>query len=199
MSIADLFEDFDAHSNADTSVPTMSDDELADIRLTAFEKGYVAGWEDALKNQETENSRVSDGMAQRLEDISFTFYEARDQFAKCSGEILRLISKKLLPHILHGTLGQHILQEMESILDSGAPDSLTIFVPKGFEKKLQSLLKLDLPMSLYIEEDISLLDDQIVLRVGDIEREINIARSINSMLNAVDTFTCEIEKSDTYG
>jgi flagellar assembly protein FliH len=199
MSIADFFENFDANSNANTNVPTMSDDDLEDIRLAAFEKGYAAGWEDALKSQATENSRASNGMAHHLEDISFTFHEAREQFAKCSGEILRLISEKFLPEILHGTLGQHILQEIESILNSSAPDALTIFVPKGKKENFQNLLKLELPMSLYIEEDISLNDDQIALRVIDIEREINVNRTINSMLDAIDTFTFENEMSDKYG
>ena len=36
MSIADLFENFDANSNANTNVPTMSDDDLEDIRLAAY-------------------------------------------------------------------------------------------------------------------------------------------------------------------
>lgn len=199
MPIADLFEDFGENSSTDTNAADISEDDLEDIRLAAFEKGYVAGWEDAIKNQEKEDSRISYGMAQRLEDISFTFYEARSQFSKDSGIILRMLSEKILPETLHGTLGQHLTYEMESILESLSPDSLTISVPEGNRLKVEKLLKLDIPVPLRIEEDFSLDNDQIVLRVADIEREIDINRFVNSMLDMIDTFTFTTEKSDKYG
>ncbi|MBL3703362.1 hypothetical protein GI582_11760 [Sulfitobacter sp. BDSS02] len=199
MPIADLFENFSENSSTDKNAAGMSEDELEDIRLAAFEKGYVAGWEDAIKNQEKENSRISDGMSQRLEDISFTFYEARSQFSKDSGIILRLLSEKILPETLHRNLAEHLTYEMKSILESLSPDSLTIAVPKGNRTKVEKLLNLDISVPLRIEEDFSLSNDQVVLRVADIEREIDINRFVKSMLDTMDTFTFSTEKSDKYG
>lgn len=199
MPIADLFENFSENSSTDKNAAGMSEDDLEDMRLAAFEKGYVAGWEDAIKNQEKENSRISDGMAQRLEDISFTFYEARSQFSKDSGIILRLLSEKILPETLHRNFAEHLTYEMKSILESLSPDSLTIAVPKGNRTKVEKLLNLDIPVPLRIEEDFSLGNDQVVLRVADIEREIDINRFVKSMLDTMDTFTFSTEKSDKHG
>ena len=56
MSIAHLLEDFgETHAHAPIA---MDDVSLEDERLEAFEAGYQAGWDDAVKAQ-TEDARRS--------------------------------------------------------------------------------------------------------------------------------------------
>ena len=51
MSIAHLLEDFTPQAGT-AKVHLLDDDALEEMRLAAFEEGYIAGWEDALQAQE---------------------------------------------------------------------------------------------------------------------------------------------------
>jgi len=64
MSIAHLLDDFAASGQSEQGL--IQEVELEEERLASFEKGYQAGWDDAVKSQVADGRRITADLAQNL-------------------------------------------------------------------------------------------------------------------------------------
>ena len=70
------------------------------LQLDAFEEGYRAGWDDAIKAQSDDRTRISE-FAQNLQDLSFTYHEAYSHAINAMTPLLEDIVRSVLPKIAH--------------------------------------------------------------------------------------------------
>ena len=147
MTLHALLEDFGPPIGRSTTPvaepePALPEEE----RLAAFEKGYGEGYEDATRAADEERRRVGLALAGRLEDLSFTFHEARAAVLREVRDLVAAVADGVLPAMARGGFGSALVEAIEAELEeraacpvevSVAPEAVDVVAPlmpevKGF-------------------------------------------------------------------
>jgi len=161
---------------------------VADIeaaKTSGYEEGYAAGWEDANNASRDAQSQVGAEFARHLQEISFTFHEARAHVLEAVHPVLEEIIAKILPAIIQETIGTHILETLRPLVQSAADQPVTIVVGPGCKLRIKGLLETDLPSAVRIEEEPTLTDGQAFLRIGQVERKIDLTEALDTVAAAL--------------
>lgn len=188
MAIAHLLEDFGTALNADSPGRTLGEEELEDFRLSAFEQGYSAGWDDALAAQAQDQARISSALAANLEDLSFTYHEAVNQLLLTVEPVFRSLMETVLPDAILRSHGGLILEELQKLAQDRTAAPVRLLVPPGAGAALEELLPDNLTMPVDVIEDQSLEPGQADLRVGSVERELDCSQILKVLGEALDAF-----------
>lgn len=199
MAIAHLLEDFSVIDRPEQSVIEMSDDAVEDIRLASFEQGYTAGWDDAIRVQSEDKSRVIATLAQNLEDFSFTYQEALAQMTKAIEPVFQALMRKVLPEAMMQSIGALIVEQSLALARDQIEQPVMLVVPVGVGAALKPILHKKLPMQIAIRECIDIGSGQIQLRVGNREREIDTDLLLTSLNESVDAFYHTLTEDSLYG
>ncbi|MFP7675434.1 ABC transporter ATP-binding protein [Marivita sp. S0852] len=169
--------------------PTFSDETLENERLESFDKGYRAGWDDAIKAKIEDGASLSDGFAQNLQDLSFTYHEAHAQILSNLGPLFDEILQKMLPSLARDTLGGHIADQLSQLARDTGTVRIEIAVAPGAGDQVSQLLNeaaSNLPIS--VTETPSVGEGQAELRLGSKEISVdlkNVADQIGEAVHAV--------------
>lgn len=199
MTISHLLEDFGSQEPAEPSSTLLGEEELEDFRLSAFEQGYAAGWEDATKTQTKENQRLSAALASSLEDISFTYHEAANQMTLSLEPLFRSLLANVLPEVMSRTFGDQILAHFKEMAREQVEGPVQLTVPRGTAATVRGLLTAEMSLPIRIVEDPELDSGQAYLRIGPAEREIDTAGLIRIFTEAVDAFFYQTSKDANDG
>ena len=176
---------------------TIDGSRLEAERLEAFDKGYAAGWDDAVKASEQETQSAEDAARASLQDLGFTFHEARAHIMLSMTPLLRSIVTHTLPMILRETIGARILEELEAMTTEASDTPVELFVPEGDLPAMEEALQNITTLPVTITEEATLAAGQIYLRLGDTERQIDLdalGQRISDALSALDTLNKEALK-----
>ncbi|WP_099824763.1 hypothetical protein [Oceaniglobus indicus] len=153
--------------------------------LDAFDKGYMAGWDDANKAAEAAASESDVNMRQSLEDLGFTYHEARVHVMTALIPLLKGIVTKVLPKLLHDTLGHRIVQEVESMADSAADLPVDLMISPHDAPAIRPVVEDVKTLPLRLIEEQSIAPGQMFLRVGNTEREVDLTGVLDSIAESV--------------
>lgn len=199
MAIAHLLEDFSVIDRPDQPLQAMSEGAVEDIRLASFEQGYTAGWDDAIRVQTEDKSRVIAALAQHLEDFSFTYQEALMQMTLSVEPVFRALVEKVLPEVMMQGVGTQIVEQCVALSRDQVEQPVSLVVPMGAAAALKPILQKDLSMQVAIRESADIGPGQIQLRVGDSEREIDSDLLLASLTDSVDAFYHTLTEDSLYG
>lgn len=199
MAIAHLLEDFSAGGNSGDVMKLMSDVALEDQRLASFEQGYSAGWEDAFSAQEKDQTRITGDLANRLEDLSFTYHEAMTQLLASVEPVFHCLVELVLPGIMAQTLSQHIVDQLCEMARGQISGPAALIVPTGVAASLSPLLAQELAMPVEIAEDANMEPGRVYLRLGSTERELDSAALLESIRDSIDAFTYQANREMSNG
>lgn len=186
-----LLEDFsEVTENVSISDAPMFDEAaLEGQKLEAFENGYRAGWDDAVKAQSDDRTRISSAFGQHLQDLSFTYHEAYSQVINAMSPLLDEIVNTLLPEISKATLGSHISQHLQEMTREIGKMKVIIAVAPSNLESISPLLDQDFGFPIEISEDDTLADEQADIRFGQTEKQIDLGDLLNSVSEAVQGFS----------
>lgn len=184
MSIS--FEDF----STAPPIPKPDEEELSRAEVEAekaasYESGYAAGWEDANKSSAEAQSQLGAEFSRHLQEISFTFFEARAHILEAVHPVLEEMVATMLPELVRVTMGQRILETVEPVLEQAADQPVLITVCPGAKEQVEALLNSALPTSVRIEEEPTLTDGQAFLRIGQVERKVDLTEAIAKVAAAL--------------
>ena len=108
MTIAHLLEDFGIKTPVEP-VSSFSEEIVEEAKLVSFEKGYTAGWDDAIEAKDKETTHVSATLATSLEDLSFTYHEAQSQLMESLDPMFKVLTSVILPDTMAATFGHHVI------------------------------------------------------------------------------------------
>lgn len=174
MSITHRYADFGSCDTGDIPEGRQNVDTLEDERLTAFENGYQAGWDDSTKAHQDDNARALADVAQHLQDLSFTYHEAYGKIALALKPLLTQFVTKLMPDILEQSLHAQILHEVTALLEAQAGEAIELAVAPASLEPIKALLTEQLQTPFNIVAEPTLTNGQVYVRVGHAEREINL-------------------------
>ncbi|MEM7319047.1 MAG: ABC transporter ATP-binding protein [Pseudomonadota bacterium] len=188
MSIAHLLEDFDLNSLVAGRMHLVNEDMLEDHRLTAFEQGYAAGWDDAISAQSDEQQRISGALTKNLEDLSFTYQEALTQMTVSLEPMFTSLIGKVFPVALEQSYGAHIVEQLTDMAREQVAQPALLIVPPGISSALKPVLNREFSFPIQLVEETSLPPGQACLRVGTAERDLNCDALLESISEAMSAF-----------
>ncbi|ASP19846.1 ABC transporter ATP-binding protein [Antarctobacter heliothermus] len=179
--------------------PSITEAELEGQKLESFEKGYRAGWDDAVKAQSDDRSRISSSFGQHLQDLSFSYHEAYSQVMNAVTPLLNEMVASLLPNIARETLGQHIVEQLQVMSrEIGAMEVVIAVNPKRVDA-ITPLLDRDVGFPIQIAPDDTLAEEQADIRFGQTERQIDLSDLIASVAEAVEGFAHDNRRKMKHG
>jgi flagellar assembly protein FliH len=192
-------ETFEAPS-PDAMPPAVTRDELEEERLAAFEKGYAAGWDDAVAAQEAEAAQVRLGLTQCLGDMGFTYREAHLHVLSAVEPLLHDVVAKVLPSIARETLGHVVSEQILPLARAAAGLPVVVAMNAATRRFVEPVLSKESALPIRLVEEPALSDGQVDLRFGEGERRVDLDGVIRAIGAAIsDFFGADLKAEATHG
>jgi hypothetical protein len=173
MSVVLVLEDFGSDKSGTKKV-VISEESIEDSRLSAFEGGYKAGWDDATVALTTEQRNVIVQINQHLMDASFTYHEVKSQLLTSIEHLFLDIFEKFIPSIASECICLQIKNELLCLVKSRIDDRIRLAVAQSSYSHIEELLQHETLHQVSLEVDIKLTAGQIYLQAGEAEKLFDI-------------------------
>ena len=174
--------------------------ELEETRLSAFDKGYAAGWEDAIAALTSDRTQMEADVGRNLQGMGFTFQEARMHLLRGLRPLLSTMMGRLLPEIARETLGELILDVLMPEAEAALDAPVTILAHPRARPFLTGLLEQAKGLPLTVVEDPSIGQGQVFLRFQSGEETlIDLDRAIAQIMTTVRDFFAQTDEERAYG
>lgn len=184
-----ILEDFGADATPVSQTPQSLLPE--DQRLSAFEDGYKAGWDDANKADSDARTRISADLEKNLQELSFTFHEARAHIIGNIAPLLRAMAETVLPTVAQAKFADTILETVNQCLETAGDAPLTLTVNPLDRVTIETVLPENGPLPVTITEQNSLAQGQVFFKVGAQETVVDMAALLSEISASVDAFLAE--------
>jgi len=182
-------EIFDTANAADgTPQPLVEASALEEARVTAFEQGYSAGWEDAAAAQQGDQSRIRADLARNLQSLAFTFQDARSHVLQAIRPLILEMTNRLLPEVAREALAPTVLDALMPLADDLAEAPLTLVLNPAVRDRVEGLLAQATGLPMQIEEESSLGEGQVYIRFGTAETKVDLTQVTADITTAVRAF-----------
>lgn len=166
----------------------MLPDQIEDIRLAAYEHGYLAGWEDAAKREEAEAALSRTAIQRSVERLAFTYNDARGHLIEALRPLFSAILSTMLPAAVRISLVPLVIETLMPLATAAAALPITLRVPPGqkfaFEAAIEGLV---LPPLDIVETD-DLAEGQAEFAFGGEETRIDLGHAVTLISTAVAQF-----------
>ncbi len=182
-------EVFQTESQASTAATVVLDiDALEEAKLSSYDAGFTAGWEDANTAQSDDQSRMKADLARHLQALGFSYQEARMHVLRAIEPLLLEIVGRLLPELARETLAPVVLECLMPLAEGMADTPVTLVLNPAARNAVEQLLERATGLPLILQEEPTLGEGQVYLRLGSAETEINLDRAITDITAAVRGF-----------
>jgi len=161
---------------------------LEEAKLASYDQGYSAGWEDAAAAQSDEQGRMKADLARHLQALGFSYQEARMHVLKAIEPLLLDIVGRLLPDLARETLAPVVLEALMPMAETLADTPVTLVLNPAARDAVEQLLERATGLPLTLQEEPTLGEGQVYLRLGMAETEVNLDRAIADITAAVRGF-----------
>ncbi|TQV70024.1 FliH/SctL family protein [Aliiroseovarius halocynthiae] len=168
-------------------------------KLEGYEAGYQSGWDDAVKSMDEDNTRVRTEFARNLEDLGFTYQEARSHVLTALEPLLTQMLEAVLPTAVERSLGPIVAEAMMPLASELADAPIDVLVSPGSRATLEAFLADARAVPFQILEKDTLLDGQIYLRSGENERRVDLSAAIERITQAVSALYHVNERAFDHG
>lgn len=199
MSLSHKYQDFGSFRKTSPAPSEVNVEAFEDEKLQSFEDGYQAGWDDAVKAQSDDKARVSAQLDQSLQEMSFTYHEALTKLTSTMKPMMEQIIEKLLPEMARETLGAHIVEQVTDLLRNNSGHPIEIVVSPNEEAVIEALLSTELSAPFALATEPALGPGQAFVRIGQREREIDIASVVTGISEAVSAFFHHSHQEQNHG
>ena len=157
-------------------------------RLTAFERGYKAGWDDSANALSVERKAISADFAANLADLAFTYHEARGHVLRQLESLVMDTFAKVLPDCAKAALPNLVWTHVHRIAQDAAGAPVTVLVAPGSQLFFESILPPDPGFPLAVVEEPTLTDGQVFIRSQKGELAVDQATALTEISTAVRQF-----------
>lgn len=163
----------------------MTAGEREDLRLAAFEKGYSAGWDDAVAAQIGEAGRLRTDLARNLQDLSFTYHEARNHVLRAMEPLLRDMVAKVLPAVARSSIAPLALEALKPLAEEMAGAPITVLASPAMRDLVEGFLSGNQALPLRVVAEPTLGEGQVYLRMGQAETRVDLDGVIAAIASAI--------------
>lgn len=179
-------EVFDSSIAADgTPQPLVEASAMEEAKIAAFEQGYSAGWEDASAAQQGDQSRIRADLARNLQSLAFTFQDARGHVLQAIRPLIVEMANRLLPEVAREALAPTVLESLMPMADRLADAPLVLVLNPAARDSVESLISQATGLPMVIEEEPSLDEGQVYIRLGPTETKVDLSQATADITAAV--------------
>ncbi|MGJ8582748.1 MAG: flagellar biosynthesis protein [Marinosulfonomonas sp.] len=164
-----------------------------------FEAGYQAGWDDAVRAEAEDQKRIGAELAHNLQDLGFTFHEAKGQVLRSLEHLLIELSGQLLPKLVSDSAGHLIVENIMPFARQAAEAPAEIIIAPTARAALEPLIEQAAAFPVTIIDEPSLGEGQVILRAGTIEQEIDFSEAFQKLSDAIQALYISNERSLDHG
>lgn len=179
--------------------PLVSEADLEAARLAGYEAGYQAGWDDAAKAGDEAKDRIGAEFARNLQDLGFTFHEARSHVMKSLEPLLASMVEKVLPSLVSDTIGQAIIEEILPLAADAADTPIQVIIYPNGREMLDALLAQNTSVPIEVIEEDTLAEGQVYIRMGNTEKQIDLNGAVHRIGEAITDLYALNEKAINHG
>lgn len=189
MGVSHLYTNFGAGTK-EANAKTAEDNELQreEIKLQSFEDGYKSGWDDAISAQNETHISLSSDLAVSLQEASFVYHEVRATLAKELQETIEPLLITLLPKVASDSLHSQLLEKVMEVSKQIMDRPIEIAVPPNRMAIVNQLFEDSISEPFQIISDDTMKDDQVMLKIGNVERELSVENWTEDALSLVRAF-----------
>jgi flagellar assembly protein FliH len=189
--LSDLLEDFDkvprasgpasafAHGDSGEAAPSPRD------LLASYEDGYRSGWDDATQAAREAHETVSEELARNLQDIGFTYYEARNEILGSLRGLLGDVFDALLPRLSTTALADAVLAELMEVAEQCSDVSVVLRLSPEDAPALSAFVDSNFSFPFVVQEEEAVAAGQAYLDLGTEEKSIDVSALIQRLNSAV--------------
>ena len=161
---------------------------LEDEKLAAYDTGYRAGWDDANAAQSDDQTRMKADLARNLQTLGFTYYEARTHILKAIEPLMLQVVGRLLPQIARETLAPFVLETLMPLAEALGDAPVKLVLNPASRAPVEALLEQATGLPVVIEEEPSLAEGQVYIKLGSAEAEVDLDQATADIAAAVRGF-----------
>ena len=193
-------EVFDTASTPDGGTqPLVEISAVEEAKIASYEQGYSAGWEDASAAQQGDQSRIRADLARSLQSRSFTFQDARSHVLQAIRPLILEMTNRLLPEVARQSLGPTVLDALMPLAETLGDAPLTLVLNPAVRDRVEGLVAQATGLPMVIEEEPSLSEGQVYIRLGGSEQKVDLDRVTADITAAVRGFFNLSEKDAPHG
>ncbi|MEX5727925.1 flagellar biosynthesis/type III secretory pathway protein FliH [Rhodovulum iodosum] len=186
-------ESFDAVPAEPTAAPADA------LPQAGYEDGYRAGWDDAVAAAAAERDHITADFGKALQELSFSYHEARGHVVQSVAPLLRTMAERVLPEVAHARFADTVLEAAQRLAEAAAGAPVEIRVCPENRAALEAALGPGPPLSLTLVEDDDLGPGQARLTGRDAEREVDIEPVLAELGAAISDFLETEGEESAYG
>jgi len=194
-----MLESFDARPPPPAAAPPPAPAGDAAAVGAAFERGYKAGWDDCERQAKDSRASVGAEFARNIQDLGFTYHEARAHVLSGIEPLLATIVGKVLPSLATATLGQSVVEELKELAETAAESPVTILVAPETHDLVAEFLAETTALPYRLVADETLTGWQVFFRLGAHERQLNLGGVIDRVAARIAAFSLQNEKVLKHG
>ena len=168
-------------------------------KLAAYEQGYKAGWDDAAAAQSEDQNRIRADLARSLQQLSFTYQEARSHILKAIEPLLEEMVNRLLPETARETLAPLVLEQVMPMAEELTDQPVVLVLNPAVRAAVETLIEQATGLPMSIEEEPTLPEGQVYIRLGGTEAKVDLTRVTADIAAAVRGFFSLSEETDQNG
>ncbi|SIO49765.1 flagellar assembly protein FliH [Rhodovulum sp. ES.010] len=192
-------EDFAAPAPQQPAAAPPEPPDAQDIRLNAYEEGYKAGWDDAAAAENEEHARVSADFAKTLQEMSFSYHEARAHVLAALGPLLTAMVERVVPHIASAGFARTVVETAMQMAEAEANRPVRLRINPDNREALDALIGEDPGLPLAIVDDDTVGPGQALVSGTESECEIDIDGMLAAIQTALDEFLKTEEEARRHG
>lgn len=163
-------------------------EELEELRLNAYERGYVAGWEDGGQQEAHDKEARRAAVERTAEQLAFTYHEARGHVLKSLQPLFTAIVETMLPRLARASVVPLTLEQLMPLAHAAAETPLVLRVAPGSAADFrQALDGMVLPPLEIVESD-DLAEGQAAFDFDAAETLIDLSHAAEAIGSAIDSF-----------
>lgn len=161
---------------------------MEEARLAAYEQGFTAGWDDATTAQADSQTRLGAEIVKNLQELSFTYQEARTHVLRAIEPLLAQMAERVLPDMARAALAPMIVETLRPMADALADIPVVLVINPAARPAVEALIEQAGALPLIIEDEPTLGEGQAQLRFGQTETRIDLDRAVTDIAAAVRAF-----------
>ena len=163
-------------------------DAVEEVRLTAYESGYKAGWDDAACAAEADGTGAQREAARQLQALSFTFHEARAHLLEGLGPLLDAICARVLPQAAQSALAPLVREALMPLVHKALDRPVTLHLHPSLRPALEAAMADGAPVPVELVEDPDLGPGQLRIAAAGEERRIDTQDAIARVRDILESF-----------
>lgn len=161
---------------------------LEEMKLSAYERGYVAGWEDSERQAEREALDRRAAVERQVEALNFTYHDARGHVLRAMDPVLRAMLETLIPEAARAALIPEVIAQLLPLAQDLSEAPVTLHVAEGCRAEFEAALAgLVLP-PLEIRESAELGPGQAEFAFDQKETRVDLTAAAEALHGAISRF-----------